>query len=70
MDPPADADGIEKKKDQPKITASLRGAKRRGNPFSSRSLWDRAVLRTAGDADCHGLRPRNDVVFFTRSFCL
>ena len=48
----------------------LRGNSPSGNPFSFRSLWDRAALRTAGDADCHGLRPRNDVVIFTRSFCL
>ena len=25
----------------------------RGNPFSFRPLWGRAVLCTAGDADCH-----------------
>ena len=26
----------------------------RGNPFFSAPLWGRAVLCTAGDADCHG----------------
>ena len=31
-----------------------------GNPFSFRPLRGRAVRCTAGDADCHGLRPRND----------
>ena len=29
------------------------GKARRGNPFSFRPQWGRAVLRTAGDADCH-----------------
>ena len=50
------------KKDQPQVPTSLRGAKRRGNPFSFRPQRGRAVLCTAGDADCHGPDgPRNDV---------
>ena len=41
-------------KDQPKVTTSLRGPQGRGNPFSSVPLiGGRAVLCTAGDADCH-----------------
>ena len=31
-----------------------------GNPFSFRPLRGRAARCTAGDSDCHGLRPRND----------
>ena len=69
--PPADAEGIGTRRDDhpcksegpaPRLPLSLRGAKRRGNPFSFRPRRGRAVLRTAGDADCHvGLcPPRND----------
>ena len=66
-----------KQKDQPPISTSLRGAKRRGNPFSFRPQRGRAVLCTAGDADCHGpAGPRNDggswspvLLIFTRNRC-
>ena len=36
-----------------RLPLSLRGAKRRGNPFSFRPLRGRAVLCTAGVTDCH-----------------
>jgi len=35
------------------LPMSLRGPKARGNPFSFRSLRERAMLCIAGDADCH-----------------
>ena len=59
-----------RKKDRVKITTSLRGAKRRGNP---RPLWCKAPPDPSGvgkRTDCHvGLcPPRNDVVTWEWSF--
>ena len=75
--PPLSTTAAPKQKDQPPISTSLRGAKRRGNPFSFRPQRGRAVLCTAGDADCHGPDgPRNDsgsrslvLLIFTRNPC-
>ena len=66
MTPPSRCDDLHVsiKRSSLQLPPSLRGAKRRGNPFSSQPLRGRAVLCTAGDTDCHGLRPRNDSVFW------
>ena len=42
----------------------LRGNSPSGNPFSFRSLRDRAARCAAGVTDCHALRARNDVVIW------
>ena len=46
-------------KAQPKSSTSLRGAKRRGN------LLEKATVRNTVPGDCHGLRPRNDMLVGT-----
>ena len=57
---PADAQGIGKKKDQPKITTSLRGAKRRGNPHLSGPAGAGRRVAPQGLRIATPLRARND----------
>ena len=57
---PTDAKGIGKKKDQPKITTSLRGAKRRGNPHLSGPGGAGRRVAPQGLRIATPLRARND----------